>query len=119
MLEHEFMVNVNDSLGQMKFEFDWPQLYFADPYKVKMFTETYYYFTDDSVKEKLSNYLKIFIVPDRIQEEIETYNAQKLTMERERKEDYNYWEPTQPVVNTEPKFGRNDRCPCGSGKKYK
>ena len=24
-----------------------------------------------------------------------------------------------PVVNTEPKVGRNDPCPCGSGKKYK
>ena len=23
------------------------------------------------------------------------------------------------VVNTEPKVGRNDPCPCGSGKKYK
>lgn len=27
--------------------------------------------------------------------------------------------PAQPVVNTEPKAGRNDPCPCGSGKKYK
>ena len=32
--------------------------------------------------------------------------------------------PTQekthtPIVNTEPKVGRNDPCPCGSGKKYK
>jgi preprotein translocase subunit SecA len=25
----------------------------------------------------------------------------------------------QPVVNTLPKVGRNDPCPCGSGKKYK
>ena len=25
----------------------------------------------------------------------------------------------QPVVRTEPKIGRNDPCPCGSGKKYK
>ena len=25
----------------------------------------------------------------------------------------------EPVVNTEPKVGRNDPCPCGSGKKYK
>lgn len=25
----------------------------------------------------------------------------------------------QPVVSTEPKVGRNDACPCGSGKKYK
>jgi uncharacterized protein YecA (UPF0149 family) len=23
------------------------------------------------------------------------------------------------VVNTEPRVGRNDPCPCGSGKKYK
>lgn len=25
----------------------------------------------------------------------------------------------EPVKNTEPKVGRNDPCPCGSGKKYK
>ena len=24
-----------------------------------------------------------------------------------------------PIVNIEPKIGRNDPCPCGSGKKYK
>ncbi|MBQ9642240.1 MAG: preprotein translocase subunit SecA [Bacteroidaceae bacterium] len=28
-------------------------------------------------------------------------------------------QPMQPVVNTAPKIGRNDPCPCGSGKKYK
>ncbi len=27
--------------------------------------------------------------------------------------------PFQQVVNDEPKVGRNDPCPCGSGKKYK
>jgi preprotein translocase subunit SecA len=26
---------------------------------------------------------------------------------------------TAPVVNNGPKVGRNDPCPCGSGKKYK
>jgi preprotein translocase subunit SecA len=25
----------------------------------------------------------------------------------------------QPIVSNEPKIGRNDACPCGSGKKYK
>jgi uncharacterized protein YecA (UPF0149 family) len=25
----------------------------------------------------------------------------------------------QPIVNDGPKVGRNDPCPCGSGKKYK
>lgn len=38
-----------------------------------------------------------------------------------------FWEPLwedkpavqQPYVRTAPKVGRNDPCPCGSGKKYK
>jgi len=28
-------------------------------------------------------------------------------------------EPTGPIVREEPKIGRNDPCPCGSGKKFK
>lgn len=28
-------------------------------------------------------------------------------------------EPQEPIVREEPKVGRNDPCPCGSGKKYK
>ena len=31
----------------------------------------------------------------------------------------NYGERQQPIRNTAPKVGRNDPCPCGSGKKYK
>ena len=27
--------------------------------------------------------------------------------------------PVKPIVNKQPKVGRNDPCPCGSGKKYK
>ncbi|MDA3799389.1 MAG: DUF1186 domain-containing protein [Kiritimatiellae bacterium] len=30
-----------------------------------------------------------------------------------------YYEPGETFVNTAPKIGRNDPCPCGSGKKYK
>jgi preprotein translocase subunit SecA len=30
-----------------------------------------------------------------------------------------FLEVTQPIVRAEPKVGRNDPCPCGSGKKYK
>jgi len=29
------------------------------------------------------------------------------------------WEVQQPIVRPEPKIGRNDACPCASGKKYK
>jgi uncharacterized protein YecA (UPF0149 family) len=32
--------------------------------------------------------------------------------------DYSSRQP-QPIVRTEPKVGRNDPCPCGSGKKFK
>jgi len=35
----------------MKFVFDWPQLYFADPYQVKMFSDTYQYYIDDSIEK--------------------------------------------------------------------
>lgn len=33
--------------------------------------------------------------------------------------DDHYPEVTAPIKHTEPKVGRNDPCPCGSGKKYK
>jgi uncharacterized protein YecA (UPF0149 family) len=33
--------------------------------------------------------------------------------------DCDHGAPQGPVRNTEPKIGRNDPCPCGSGKKYK
>jgi len=34
-------------------------------------------------------------------------------------EDDFYFEPQQPIRREEPKVGRNEPCPCGSGKKYK
>ena len=30
-----------------------------------------------------------------------------------------YYVPQEPVVRQSPKIGRNDPCPCGSGKKFK
>ena len=33
--------------------------------------------------------------------------------------DQNLGKKSQPYIKTEPKIGRNDSCPCGSGKKYK
>jgi len=33
--------------------------------------------------------------------------------------DCNHGEKAEPVRNPEPKVGRNDPCPCGSGKKHK
>lgn len=39
--------------------------------------------------------------------------------EDRRKELYKEQKKSQTVVNEGPKIGRNDPCPCGSGKKYK
>jgi len=36
--------------------------------------------------------------------------------------DEDYWEPMEgadQIIHASPKVGRNDPCPCGSGKKYK
>jgi preprotein translocase subunit SecA len=32
---------------------------------------------------------------------------------------FGWAEPQQPYVREQPKIGRNEPCPCGSGKKYK
>ena len=32
---------------------------------------------------------------------------------------YPSYEPVETIRRTEPKIGRNQSCPCGSGKKYK
>jgi hypothetical protein len=34
-------------------------------------------------------------------------------------DDPDYRAPVEPIINTAPRVGRNDPCPCGSGKKYK
>lgn len=41
-------------------------------------------------------------------------------LSKERREElYKEQKMSKTVVNTQPKIGRNDPCPCGSGKKYK
>ncbi|MBX3191540.1 MAG: SEC-C domain-containing protein [Labilithrix sp.] len=54
----------------------------------------------------------------------ETADASVTTAHRERlggyvAEMHAYWQSKRQVVNTTPKIGRNDPCPCGSGKKHK
>lgn len=49
--------------------------------------------------------------------ELEEWN--EIFDEDKRKELYKEQKKSQTVVNEGPKIGRNDPCPCGSGKKYK
>jgi preprotein translocase subunit SecA len=76
-------------------------------------------------------------IPMQQQEEIHEAEIEKTDMSHmianreeidERGEDYaanenDYYDPTpvkqEPVRHLEPKIGRNDPCPCGSGKKFK
>ncbi len=119
-LENEFIVNSRELLWRMKFIFKWPELFVNDPSELRLFSDTYRYNSDDTVKERLNYFLKMFIISDRIQNEIDTYNAKK---HEKKSEDGNYYHdystPGLPFVNTTPKTGRNVPCPCGSGKKYK
>jgi hypothetical protein len=125
MIEYEFLVNTRESLWQMKFIFDWPQIYPIDTNQAKLFSDTYRYYSDKSVNEKFSNYLNLWVIPDRIQDEIDTYNEEKIRSESDDYDEFDDWagsddwDPTQPIINTEPRIGRNNPCPCGSGKKYK
>ena len=76
-------------------------------------------------------------IPMQEEQDIHQARVEKTDMSRMRAnkeeidaagEDYaanenDYYDPTpvkkEPVRNLEPKIGRNDPCPCGSGKKYK
>ena len=120
-IEYEFMVNYRESLWQMKFVFDWPQLNFNDPIQVKIFTDSYHYFSDNRAEDAVNNYLRTYIIPDRIQLEIDVYNQKKEEAESvfNYDDDFDFPPPVSPIVNPGPKIGRNDPCSCGSGKKYK
>jgi len=56
------------------------------------------------------------------QEEFDRYIAERnlqLLAPQTPYNDEEFLEPVQPIVNAGPKIGRNEPCPCGSGKKYK
>lgn len=53
---------------------------------------------------------------------IEEYNfklSREYSLTESAPDDLPAYTPLIPIVNTQPKIGRNDSCPCGSGKKYK
>ena len=58
---------------------------------------------------------------DQFRRDQETYAARRAEYERKQAEHEADWEsrPSITVRNESPRIGRNDPCPCGSGKKYK
>jgi len=53
------------------------------------------------------------------EEVIATWTGYREDEEDENADADDYYEVQKPIVRTGPKIGRNDPCPCGSGKKYK
>jgi hypothetical protein len=117
MLEFDSLFYLRSSAWQMKFVFDWPQLNPPNPELIKLFSDSYRYSFDKTVGDQFENYLESWSVPEIVQEEIDRFFNEEQSNKKENEHDR--WLPTQPIVNTEPKVGRNDPCPCGSGKKYK
>jgi len=62
---------------------------------------------------KENSYIPSPIIVEKLEKLVETKKHEQA--ERERLATM----PKQPYVREEPRVGRNDPCPCGSGKKYK
>lgn len=54
-----------------------------------------------------------------MQRYIAEYNLRLLGQESADRFDFGVFSPPIPIVESSPKIGRNDPCPCGSGRKYK
>jgi len=110
---NEMMRTVSVNLWQMMFVFNWPRIndYLANPSEQKLFNETYCIIEKEAFG-KVSRYLSLNSIPDRIKNEL------KLNKSKQR-DKLPLWSENTPYIKQEPSIGRNDLCPCGSGKKYK
>jgi hypothetical protein len=65
---------------------------------------------------------KRFENPLRFYDPVEIQRRQQRWLEEDREQerfDLGNWRPVKTYVREQPKIGRNDPCPCGSGKKFK
>lgn len=77
-------------------------------------TEQYEGIANESdVQPKENPYLPPPVILNKLRELV--HQKKEAQAERERIAHM----PKQPYIREEPRIGRNDPCPCGSGKKYK
>ncbi len=109
-LKYLFARITDDDLWKMDYIFKWPQLYLPDSSEKIVFQSTFTNNAED-FKEKVDNYLndQYMVFPERLKQEL------KLPEDKEWDDEYSQL----PFVKESPDIGRNDPCPCGSGKKYK
>lgn len=81
------------------------------------------YEKDSEIEDKLNDPHQMYLAEtmlEAISEVFKSKTGQEEDNEAGYYDDDEYdWEPQLPVKRDEPKVGRNDPCPCGSGKKYK
>ena len=77
-----------------------------------------FYEMNDQIKLDVA---KVLLHIEKQDENIERRQSVEITdaSQKEEREQNPISEKRTPIVNTEKKVGRNDPCPCGSGKKYK
>ena len=61
--------------------------------------------------------VNVYQISDMVHEKLSAYDQAAQTMDQARQA--GPLERTKPITRGVPKVGRNDPCPCGSGKKYK
>lgn len=111
---NELINTMNTELWTVNFIFNWPENHLW--HDLKPFFETTYNKEYEEVNEIIYQFNEKNPKPKRIEDEIT-----KAKMLRE-KEKYGYTTISSnelPYIKKDPDIGRNDPCPCGSGKKYK
>jgi len=103
----------NSNLWHMLFVFDWPKTnnFAEDPTEKSLFNDTFG--IDSSISSKnVETYLSHKTPPEWLKWELNHKNSKP-------KNKILPGLDFMPIVKNEPSIGRNDLCPCGSGKKYK
>jgi uncharacterized protein YecA (UPF0149 family) len=96
-------------LWQMDFVFKWPgNEYWED---LKPVFENTFSRTANEIDKLIREYQDTHPVADRIKKELE--------VEQREQRRQHLVDSGEPYVKSQPDVGRNDPCPCGSGKKYK
>ncbi|MGB0432312.1 MAG: SEC-C metal-binding domain-containing protein [Bacteroidia bacterium] len=144
-LKNEMIRIVGINLWQMQFVKNWPNANNSsvDPSLQPLFDDSFNLEDDDAI-ERINSYSSKAPVSERAQDELkkgknkrnkendyeplpllnddwgsEEYQKKEPVINTEPKVPVINTEPKVSVINTEPKVGRNEPCPCGSGKKYK
>jgi hypothetical protein len=102
-----------DNLWQMMFVFNWPRTdeYAVDPSEKRLFNDTFGVECSVAI-ENVERYLSIYQIPERIKKELK---LKKSIISNP----IPIWSEQKPFIKEEISIGRNEICPCGSGKKYK